>query len=85
MDLSSEIKLQALALGFDLARVIPMQRPGHAAAFVAWLAAGMQGEMGYLAERRGPRLDPALLAPGVRQHRHAGGQLQSRPDAAVLE
>ena len=40
-----------------------MQPPRHASALAEWLAAGMHGEMGYLAERAALRADPAALAP----------------------
>ncbi|HEX9118188.1 MAG TPA: QueG-associated DUF1730 domain-containing protein [Anaerolineae bacterium] len=65
MTLAAAIKDEARSLGFDLARIIPMQQPRHAPEFTAWLAAGMQGEMRYLAERAVLRRDPAGLAPGA--------------------
>jgi epoxyqueuosine reductase len=65
MDLSSAIKAQALALGFDMARLLPLGLPRHGGAFATWLAAGLHGEMGYLAERSHLRADPAEMAPGA--------------------
>jgi epoxyqueuosine reductase len=66
MNLTQQIRERALALGFDLVGITPLQSPGHAAAFSDWLAAGHQGEMAYLPLRAAQRLDPALLAPGAR-------------------
>jgi epoxyqueuosine reductase len=65
MDLSTAIKAQALALGFDMARILHLGPPRHGGAFAAWLAAGLHGEMGYLAERSHLRANPAKLAPGA--------------------
>ncbi len=66
MTLASAIKEQARSLGFDLARIIPLGPPRHAPQFAAWLAAGLHGEMAYLAARPNLRADPAALAPGAR-------------------
>jgi epoxyqueuosine reductase len=66
MTLTLAIKEQARSLGFDLARIIPLGPPRHAPQFAAWLAAGLHGEMGYLAARAELRADPAALAPGAR-------------------
>src|SRR5512133_190046 len=66
MNLTGQIKEQALALGFDLVGITPLRSPAHGAAFDDWLAAGYHGEMAYLPARAAQRLDPALLAPGAR-------------------
>lgn len=66
MNLTQQIREHALALGFDLVGITPLQSPGHAAAFSDWLAAGYHGEMAYLPARAAQRLDPSLLAPGAR-------------------
>ena len=66
MNLTGQIKEQALALGFDLVGITPLASPTHGAAFGDWLAAGYHGEMAYLPARAAQRLDPALLAPGAR-------------------
>ncbi len=66
MNLTQQIKQEALALGFGLVGITPSGTPAHAAAFAGWLGAGHHGEMTYLAVREAQRLDPALLAPGAR-------------------
>src|SRR5450756_1234234 len=66
MNLTQQIREHALALGFDLVGITPLQSPGHDAAFSDWLAAGYHGEMAYLPARAAQRLDPSLLAPGAR-------------------
>jgi epoxyqueuosine reductase len=66
MNLTQQIREHALALGFDLVGITPLQSPAHTAAFSDWLAAGYHGEMSYLPARAAQRLDPALLAPGAR-------------------
>ncbi len=63
------IKAQALAVGFDAARITTAEAPGHAEQAAAWLAAGMHGEMGYLKRRENLREGPASvpeLLPGAR-------------------
>jgi len=68
MSLSDEVLAQALALGFDLAGIVPVGPPRHGAAiaFTDWLAAGHDGEMAYLAARVAERLDPAIWLPNAR-------------------
>jgi epoxyqueuosine reductase len=66
LHLTDAVKRQARDLGFDMVRITPVARPPHAPAYLDWLACGLHGEMGYLAERAALRLDPAALAPGAR-------------------
>jgi epoxyqueuosine reductase len=61
-----DICVRARDLGFDIAGVIPIGAPRHAAAFTDWLAAGYHGEMAYLAVRAAERANPVLLAPDAR-------------------
>ena len=68
MTAAERIKTQALKLGFEaagIAAVEPLEASNH---FEAWLAAGMNGGMGYLAGRkhRERRADPARILPGIR-------------------
>jgi epoxyqueuosine reductase len=63
LTLTQDILDQALALGFDIAGVVPAGEPRHAAAFADWLAAGYHGEMAYLAARAAELMDPCLFAP----------------------
>lgn len=65
MSLTTDLLAQALALGFDRAAVLPVGPPRYAAQFTAWLAAGYQGEMAYLAARAPERLDPTHFAPAA--------------------
>ena len=67
--------------GFALAGIADARPSAHPEAYRAWIAAGKQGGMGYLAEEVEKRLDPAALVPGARSilcvaDRYADG----RPD-----
>lgn len=70
--------------GFAIAGIADARPTAHADAYRAWIAAGKQGGMGYLAEEVEKRLDPAALVPGARSivcvaDRYADG----RPDCRV--
>jgi epoxyqueuosine reductase len=64
--LTQDILGYALALGFDIAGIVPAGQPRHAAAFADWLAAGYHGEMSYLVVRAAERSDPVMFAPDAR-------------------
>ncbi len=64
--LTTAVKADALALGFDRVAVGPADPPAHGPAFEAWLDAGYAGTMEYLGRGRAARLDPARLLPGAR-------------------
>ncbi|MEW5925901.1 MAG: tRNA epoxyqueuosine(34) reductase QueG [Gemmatimonadota bacterium] len=66
--LSERIRARALALGFDGVGIAPVGPSAHGGAYERWLAAGMHGEMGYLAREDAvaKRRDPAVLVPGAR-------------------
>lgn len=66
MTLADEVLGYALSLGFDSAATMPLATPRTGEAFRAWLEAGYQGKMAYMAERAALRLAPQLLAPGAR-------------------
>lgn len=53
-------------LGFALAGVCEARATDRRAEFLAWLDAGKQGGMSWLAERVEERMDPARLLPGAR-------------------
>lgn len=59
------ILTEAEALGFDLCRIAPASPPPHAKEFRAWLAAGMNGEMEWLARNADRRTNPQLVLPGA--------------------
>jgi epoxyqueuosine reductase len=65
--LNAALRARAAALGFDACRVaapeVIVRAPVRLA---AWLADGMQGEMGWMAETAARRADPRALWPGVR-------------------
>lgn len=68
MTLTQRIKAHAVELGFDLVGVAEAGPSQQHAAYLAWLRAGFQGTMGYLArpdavERR---RDPRTILPGAR-------------------
>jgi epoxyqueuosine reductase len=53
------------AHGFALAGIAEARPSSHAESFRAWIAAGKQGAMAYLAEELERRLDPRALVPGA--------------------
>lgn len=64
---SQQIKQQAYALGFDFCGIAKADfLEEEARGLEAWLKAGMQGEMHYMANHFDKRLDPRLLVPGAR-------------------
>jgi epoxyqueuosine reductase len=63
--LTEKIKAYARELGFQLVGVTTPAPPPHYAAYERWLAAGMHGEMGYMATERNRRrrADPRQILP----------------------
>jgi epoxyqueuosine reductase len=66
--LAARIRARALEMGFDDVGIAPVGPSAHGEAYERWLAAGMHGEMGYLAREDAvaKRRDPAVLVPGAR-------------------
>jgi epoxyqueuosine reductase len=64
--LEEQIKSKALALGFDLAGIVPAEPAASSAFFERWLAEGRHGEMGYLSRNVERRADPRHLLPGAK-------------------
>ena len=66
--LTAELKAQAAALGFNRVGVIPAVPARRLDAYLAWIAAGRHGEMGYLArpDRVARRRDLEVILPGAR-------------------
>ncbi len=67
-----QVESEARRVGFELIGVAPVEPVGggwfapHAARLQAWIAAGMHGEMKWLADRAAERVAPELVLPGVR-------------------
>ena len=59
---------EARALGFQMAGVVSLERSGHMSHFRRWIAAGLHGEMAYLArpDAVSRRADLDLTLPGFR-------------------
>ena len=67
--LKAQIRALAAECGFDLCRITrPVIDQLHGRALVQWVAAGMQGEMGWMAESRrlAMRQQPALMLDALR-------------------
>jgi len=65
--LTQEIKRHARALGFDLVGVTSAARlEPHDRRLAAWVASGMHGTMGYMAEHAPKAADPTEVVPGAR-------------------
>jgi epoxyqueuosine reductase len=64
-ELTQRIKNQALAVGFDLVGVAPVQECPELAFFERWLEAGYAGEMHYLERSRERRRDLQQVLPGA--------------------
>jgi len=64
---SARIRAEALALGFDAVGIAAVGPDDGAAHYEAWLAAGMHGDMAWLAaeRHRARRADPSLVLPGL--------------------
>jgi epoxyqueuosine reductase len=67
-EIANGVKEQARALGFSMAGIVSADPSPHLAAYHAWIAAGLHGEMGYMArpDRVARRNDPGVILPGVR-------------------
>jgi epoxyqueuosine reductase len=61
-----DIRQRALELGFDACRFTSASAPETADRFKQWLAAGRQGEMGYMERNAQKRVDLQQVLPGVR-------------------
>lgn len=74
MSLTAALVERAAALGFNRLGVLPAGPARRLDAYLRWLAAGMHGEMGYLArpDRLARRRDPGVILPGVRSMVVAG-------------
>ena len=59
--LSARIKEKAHALGFDWARVVPVDAPAHVDFYARWATPAYTGDMGYLTRNLERRRDPRLL------------------------
>jgi epoxyqueuosine reductase len=65
--LSSLIKEYAAEAGFDLCGFAQVRSLEEYRNIIAdWVAAGMNGEMAYLGQNIGKRIDPGILVPGAR-------------------
>lgn len=67
-ELTTALGHHAAALGFNRVGIIPARTAHRLDAYMAWIAAGMHGEMGYLArpDRIARRRDLNAILPGVR-------------------
>ena len=91
MDIIASIRAEALRLGFSSIGFTEARLPPEARARLdAFLAAGMQGEMGWLADRAGVTIDfeigdalAKLLRLGLVRADEAGG-LHATPPAEAL-
>lgn len=63
--LCADIARWARELGFDEVGIADIELDSHAARLREWLAAGMHGEMEYMARHEHLRRDPAALHPGT--------------------
>jgi epoxyqueuosine reductase len=63
---SDAIRQRARELGFDLCRFTSAAPPASGPHLTEWLAAGKQGEMGWLQRNAHKRTDPQLVLPGAR-------------------
>ncbi|MEZ4715188.1 MAG: hypothetical protein R2851_03735 [Caldilineaceae bacterium] len=52
--LTARIKEKAHALGFDWARVVPVDAPAHVDFYDRWATPAYTGDMGYLTRNLGP-------------------------------
>ncbi len=66
-ELESELRAKARELGFERLGIIPAVPGRRLEAYLAWVAQGFQGEMGYMArpDRVARRQDLQVILPGV--------------------
>ena len=64
--ITTDLKSRAMEEGFDLVGVTSAGVANSTAALDGWIAAGMHGEMSYMATTRQLRSDPDGLLPGCR-------------------
>jgi len=62
----SNLRFVAAQLGFDDCRVAPANRAPHADDYLAWVDAGMAGDMTWLERNLERRCDPREVLPGAR-------------------
>ena len=86
MSLKEAIKREAHRLGFDLVGVTSPDPPPHYPVFDAWLQAGRQAEMAYLATERSRqrRADPRQILPECRSILVLGMHYSSSPAASQM-
>jgi epoxyqueuosine reductase len=65
MNLTERIKARAVELGFDLVRIAPAGVAPHAKEYADWVAAGMMGEMAYMARDLERRSDLRRVLPSA--------------------
>ncbi len=66
MNLAEQVKLRALELGFDLVGIAPAGTAPHAAAYADWIAAGLMGDMAYMARDPDRRSDLRRVLPDAK-------------------
>ena len=84
--LSARVKTAAAALGFTMVGIIPAAPSPFLAAYERWIAAGMHGEMGYMArpDRVVRRRDLSIILPGVRSLVVVGLDYGAAADESLL-
>jgi epoxyqueuosine reductase len=65
-EIKIELLRRAAEIGFDDCRIARADAPRHADEFRAWLEAGADGEMDWMARSAEKRCDPQKVLPGVR-------------------
>jgi epoxyqueuosine reductase len=65
-ELKAALIAEAGALGFDLCRIAPADKPPHREEFRAWLAGKHHGDMEWLERNADRRTDPQLVLSGAR-------------------
>ncbi len=81
---TTEIKAEALRLGFDLVGIAPAVPPPHAEKLDDWLQAGHAGELAYLARNAVRRADPRQAVPHAQSIIVCGMHYRaSEPDPAL--
>jgi epoxyqueuosine reductase len=65
-EIKIELRRRAAKIGFDDCRIAHADGPQHADEFRAWLEAGADGEMDWIARSTEKRCDPQRVLPGAR-------------------
>jgi epoxyqueuosine reductase len=87
MTLVQALKTEAHRLGFDLVGITTPEPPPHLSVYQRWIAAGLHGEMSYLASERAcrRRADPRAILPDCQSILVLGANFPQDASLSLIE